>query len=471
MSSATGPAATDLAALSLVEVAAALHAGHLTSVAVTEAALLRAHAAQARTNCFLHIDAQGALAAARAADVARERGAPLGALHGVPLAHKDMFNIAGRVIRYGARARGEFVPTSTASVIERLNAAGAINLGALNMAEFALGPTGHNAVWGDCRNAINPDYMAGGSSSGSGAAVASCAAFAALGSDTGGSVRIPAAANGIVGLKPTYGRIARDGSMKLAPSIDVIGPLTRTVADCARLLGVLAGHDARDPLSSRRPVEDYEAPLQRGVAGLRIGVPRNYFYESVSDDVRAAMEESLAALQGQGARLVELDVPDIDAMSELSRAIVYAEATALHAAWLRSRPEAYSPQVRVRASTGLAIPSSIYLEALMVRIPLLKRFVGEVFSRCDVLHAPTLPVPVPKLSDVDLGAGPGLWRMLSLLVRCTAPINFLGLPAIAVPAARTRNGLRASVQFIGRPFAEATLLRTAAVHEKFIAER
>jgi aspartyl-tRNA(Asn)/glutamyl-tRNA(Gln) amidotransferase subunit A len=392
-------------------------------------------------------------------------GATLGPLHGVPLAPKDMFNIAGRPMRYGSRVRGEYVPSTTATVIERLDFAGAINLGALNMAEFALGPTGHNAIWGDCRNAIDPQYMAGGSSSGSGAAVGSGAVYAALGSDTGGSVRIPAAANGVVGLKPTYGRIPRDGSMKLTPSIDVPGPLTRTVRDCARMLSVLAGHCARDPLSSQRPPEDYEAQLTRGVAGLRIGIPKNYFNESLADDVGAAMEASLAALQAQGARLVEVQVPDVEAMSELSRAIVYAEATALHGAWLRSRAEVYSPQVRVRASTGLAIPASIYLEALLLRIPLLRRFVGEVFGRCDVLHTATLPIPVPRLAEVDAGAGPELWRILSLLVRCTAPVNYLGLPALAVPAARTRNGLRASVQLIGRPFAEGMLLRVAAVHE------
>ena len=169
--------------------------------------------------------------------------------------------------------------------------------------------------------------------------------------------------------------------------------------------------------------------------------------------------------------LVTIEVPDVEAMSELSRAIVYSEATALHAHWLRTRPAVYSPQVRLRASTGLGIPSTLYLEALQVRMPLLRRFVESVFSRCDVLHTPTLPVPVPRLEEVDLGAGPGLWRMMSLLVRCTAPANYLGLPALAVPAAHTRNGLRASVQLIGRPFSEAMLLRVAAVHEQATQEQ
>lgn len=455
----------DPALQSLVVVSDALRSGRLSSVRVTESVLAHAHAAQRRTNCFLHLDDERALDAAHHADRRSSEGVQRGLLHGIPLAHKDMFETAGQIVRYGSRVRGDHRATGTATVIERLAAAGAFSIGELNMSEFALGPTGQNASWGDCCNAIDPDYIAGGSSSGSAVAVASGAAFGALGSDTGGSVRIPAAANGIVGLKPTYGLVPRSGAMKLSPSIDVVGPLTRTVGDCARLLGVVAGFDARDPLSSRRAVDAYEAQLTRGVDGLRIGVPRNYFNESLTDDVRAAVEHSLGALQAQGAHLVDVAIPDVQTMSELSRVIVYAEAAALHAYWLRTRPELYSPQVRLRLSTGTAIPASIYLEALLLRMPLLRRFVSEVFSRCDVLHTATLPAAVPKRSDVDFGAGPGVWQMMSQLVRCTAPINYLGLPALAVPAQRLRNGHRASVQLIGRPFSESVLLRCGVVQE------
>ncbi len=452
--------------LGLVEVATLIRDGALSSVEATRAALAAAHREQPRLNCFIEIDDAGALRAAAAADAARDRGAPLGPLHGVPLAHKDMFDVAGRPIRYGSRVRGVHVPAGSATVIERLQAAGAIRIGALNMAEFALGATGHNAAWGDCRNALDPDYMAGGSSSGSGAAVGARIVHGSLGSDTGGSVRIPAAANGVVGIKPTYGRVPRSGAMRLAPSVDHLGPLARSVADAARLLAVVAGHDPRDPASSRLPVPDFEAEARRELAGLRVGVPRNYFYDVVTPEIRAAMEASLAALQGEGARLVEVEVPDVAAMSELSRAIVYAEATALHGAWLRQRPGDYTPQVRVRASTGIGIPASVYLESLLLRMPLLERFVGEVFGRCDVLHSPTLPIPVPRLAEVDVGGGEALWETLARLVHNTAPFNYLGLPAVAVPAGRTRNGLPASVQLAARPFAEGLLLRVAAAHER-----
>jgi aspartyl-tRNA(Asn)/glutamyl-tRNA(Gln) amidotransferase subunit A len=456
---------TDPATLGLLEVAERIRDGQLRSVDVTAAVLERARTANARLNCFLEIDADGALGAAEHADRQRASGAVLGTLHGVPLAHKDMFDIAGERVRYGSRVRGEHRPAQTATVIERLAAAGAIRVGALNMAEFALGPTGHNGALGDCRNALDPDYMAGGSSSGSGTAVAAFAAHGSLGSDTGGSVRIPAAANGIVGLKPTYGRVPRHGAMRLAPSIDVIGPLARSVRDCARLLQVVAGHDPRDAQSSRLPVPDFEAACERGVAGVTVGVPRNHFYDAADDDVRAAMRASLDALTAQGARVVEVDVPDATALAELSRAIVYSEASGLHARWLRDRPELYSPQVRVRATTGIAIPSTIYYEALLLRVPLLRRFVASVFARCDVLHLPTLPLATPTFAAVDVGAGERLWRTLGRLVWCTAPFNFLGLPALTVPGAAAGNGMPTGVQLVGRPFDEATLLRVAAAHE------
>ena len=457
---------TDVTALDLTEVAAQIRDGTLLSVDVTNAVLKRAHTEQARINCFLEFDDEGALRTAEQADRARARGDALGLMHGVPLAHKDMFNIAGRPIRYGSTVRGAHVPQTTAAVIDRLAAAGAVRIGALNMAEFALGPTGHNAIWGDCRNGLDAKYMAGGSSSGSGAAVAARACYGSFGSDTGGSVRIPAAANGVVGLKPTYGRISRFGSMRLAPSIDVLGPLARSVRDCARLLGVVAGHDSRDPQSSTLPVPDYESEVERSIKGLRIGVPRNYFFDVASDDVRAAMQTSLDGLRSQGANVTELEVPGAQWLAELSRAIVYPEAAGLHAHWLRERGEVYSPQVRLRASTGIGIPSSIYMEALLLRVPLLERFVTEVFGKCDLLHTPTLPIPTPTLAEVDVGGGAAMWQTMSRLVSCTAPINFLGLPAISVPAALANNGMPTSVQLVGRPFSEALLFRVAAAHER-----
>ena len=456
----------------LCEAVDGLREGRLQSVELVREALARARLAQLRHNCFVQIDAEGAMAAAEMADAllqgcAREGVRPPGALLGVPLAHKDMFEREGRPTSCASKVREPRAARGSATVISRLDLAGAVDLGTLNMAEFALGATGHNATMGDCRNAWDPQFISGGSSSGSAVAVASGAVFASLGSDTGGSVRIPASANGIIGLKPTYGLIPRTGSMKLSPSIDVIGPMARSARDIALLLEVLAGADGLDACSSSRPRPRYTQEMSRGVEGLRIGVPRNYFPVGVAPIIRTAMEASLALLERAGATVVPLDVPqEVAAMAELSRAVVYAEATALHAAGLRNTGSRYTPQVRLRASTGLGIPAPVYLEALQWRLPVLRRFVEQVFSRCDVLQTPTIPIPVPRRDETDVGAGPALWELLAQLVRCTAPFNYLGLPAISVPAGLDSRGLPIGTQYVARPFAEAVLLRIAAVQQR-----
>ena len=456
---------------SLLDAVGALRSGSISANELALQTLERAYRAQQRTNCFLAIETESLLLGAERADLvladARRRGVvPVGTLQGVPLAHKDMFGRGGGLVRYGSKVALDQSSQQVATATSRLTQAGALEVGTLNMAEFALGATGHNAAYGDCRNAWNPEHISGGSSSGSGAAVACGAAFASLGSDTGGSVRIPASANGLVGLKPTYGLIPRTGSMKLAPSIDVIGPMARTTADLAEILQVVAGGDGVDANASLRPTPDYRRAVHQGVENLRIGVPTNYFFDVATDEIRGAIDRSLQVLLAAGAQRVDVSVPAVAEMSELSRAIVYSEATALHAPWLRSRGDRYTPQVRVRASTGLAIPAAVYLEALQLRIPLLQRFVAQVFSRCDVLLTPTLPIPVPRRDETDVGAGASLWQILSRLVHCTAPFNYLGLPAITVPAGLDARGLPMGAQYVAKPYAETTLLRVAGVQQR-----
>ena len=456
---------SELASLSLERVAAGLQSGEFRSVDVTRAVLARAERAQQRSTCFLAIEHDDALIAAAAADVARAAGRVLGPLHGVPLAHKDMLARAGKVVRYGSRVRPGHAPATRAVVLERLARAGAIDIGALAMAEFALGATGHNAAFGDCRNAHDPAFVAGGSSSGSGAAVALGAVYASIGSDTGGSVRIPAAANGCVGLKPTYGLLPRTGSMPLAPSIDVLGPIARSVRDLALVLQIVAGYDSGDRQSSRRTPPDYLAASSRGVRGLRVGIPRAEFFAADSAVVADALVRAREVFADAGAVCSDVDLPPVTPLAELSRAIVYSEATGLHAPWLREHPERYTPQVRVRASTGLAIPAPIYFEALQLRAPLLQQFVSRVFAHCDVLLTPLLPIELPRCDETDVGGGARMWDLLAKLVRCTAPFNFLGLPALAVPIGRDGNGLPIAAQLVGRPFAEDRLLQAAAVQE------
>jgi aspartyl-tRNA(Asn)/glutamyl-tRNA(Gln) amidotransferase subunit A len=333
------------------------------------------------------------------------------------------------------------------------------------MTEFALGPTGHNAFHGACLNPWNPAYIAGGSSSGAGAAVAARIVFGSLGSDTGGSIRLPATTNGVLGLKATYGRVSRAGAMPLSWSTDHVGPLARTARDLARLLTVIAGTDAADPSSSARPVPDYEKVLGGSIVDLRIGVPVNYYFDGVDRNVSRLLEAALQVLVGLGARLVEVAVPAPEHLTELSRAIVYSEATALHGHWLRTRPQDYSPQVRARAATGIAIPAATYLEALQLRPMLLRSFVTEVYAACDVLATPTLAMSLPTVAETDIGASAGIWQAIAQLVRCTAPFNYLGVPALSVPVGFTAGGLPAGLQLVGRPFAEKQLLRVAAAYQ------
>ena len=456
---------TDVLDATLVEIAARIAAGEITSAEVTECALTRARALQARLNCFVRLEEDSAREQAKAADAARAAGRTLGPLHGVPLAHKDIYYEAGKVTHCGSRVRRNHVAAATSPLLTRLKAAGAIHLGTLMMNEFALGPTGHNATWGDCHNAWNPSNIPGGSSSGSGAAVAARIIYGSLGSDTGGSIRIPAAANGVIGIKPTYSRLSRAHSMALSHSLDTPGPLARTARDCARLLKLIAGYDPDDPTSSRRPVPDYEGATERDIVGVRVGIPESYFFDHVTSDVGQALQTAISTLQRQGAVLVRLKVPSPEPLSEFSRVLAYSEATAIHGTWLRERAEKYSPQVRVRAMIGSVIPASIYIEALHLRPGLLREFVAEVFDRCDVLLTPTLSIPVPTLAETDVGSGESMWRLLSLLVHCTAPFNYLGLPAVSVPAGFTTNGLPASMQLVGRPFAEAMLFRVAGAYQ------
>ena len=455
----------DIHRLSLVELADAIAARELSALEVVTATVARAERLQPILNCFISLQAEAALASAAAADDAVARGAAPGPLHGVPLAHKDMFYRAGRVTTCGSRIRKDFVPDQDSTALARLDRAGAIYLGGLNMAEFATGPTGHNEHWGDCRNPWNQAHISGGSSSGSGASVAGRVVFGALGSDTGGSVRLPSACNGVVGLKTTSGLVSRHGIMPLSHSLDTVGPLTRTVRDSARIMGVIAGRDERDPTSSRRSVPDYEATLAAGAGGLRVGVPTGYFYDVASDEVRALMERSLDVLRAAGATVVEVSVPDIERINHLSNVILSSEAAAIHEPWLTSRPEDYQAQVRNRYEPGLHVPAVKYIQALAARAGLLREFVATALSGVDALHTPAIPIPIPTRAETDVGGGERMAEMVARLSWCTRAANYLAVPALIVPCGFTGSGLPASFQLMGRPFSEATLFRLGHAYQ------
>jgi aspartyl-tRNA(Asn)/glutamyl-tRNA(Gln) amidotransferase subunit A len=459
----------ELTALSLVELAQAIRTRKISSRETAEAALARAHALQPKLNAFIAIDDAGALAAAAAADAALAHGRPVGLLHGVPLAHKDMFFRKGRVSGCGSAILKDTPADRTATVLERLDAAGALDIGRLNMAEFAFGPTGHNIHYGDCRNPWDPARITGGSSSGSGAAVAAGAVWGALGSDTGGSVRLPAAICGTVGIKPTQTRVSRYGVMGLSFSLDNVGPLARSVRDAARILAVIAGSDSRDATSAAHPVADYERAAREGavdgIRGFRIGLPKNYYSDSLDPEIAQCWQDSAKRLAECGADIVEVSLPLHDHLSALASAISATEGATLHAHWMRTRPQDYSPQVRARIEIGLVVPARHYIVALTLRPRIVREFCDWVFSACDALWTPVLPMPVPERAATNYGDGPDMAAGLAALTRLTRPLNYLGLPGVVVPAGFDHSDVPIGMQLAGRPFAEARLLRIAAAFE------
>lgn len=443
---------------SLAAAAESLRTRQVSSVELTRACLVRAEAVNPRLNCFLSIEADDALAAAQRADDAIARGESRGPLHGIPLAHKDMFYRAGKVTTGGSKIRRDFVPSIDSAIAKRLDAAGAVWLGSLNMSEFAANPAGHNVHYGHCRNPWDPDSITGGSSSGSAAAVAARACFGSVGSDTGGSVRLPAAFCGVVGLKPTHGRISRHGALPRSWSLDAIGPLTRTVEDCALLTAAIAGRDPLDPTSADVPVPDYRAALGGRLSGLRLGVPANFFFNDLDTSVRSQLDAALQVLVGLGVEPVDVVVPDQDRLFTISDAVVKSEAATMHGRWIRERPDDYSLFVRSRIEAGFHIPATRYLEALALRGRILADFVGRAFDKADLLFTPVVSLQVPKLAETEVGTPADVQRVIVRLTRCTRNINFLGLPALSVPCGFTANAMPAAFQLIGRPFAEATLL-------------
>jgi aspartyl-tRNA(Asn)/glutamyl-tRNA(Gln) amidotransferase subunit A len=450
----------------LVEAAEAVAAKQVSSEELVRACLARIERTQPVINSFIAVEAEEALAAARTADAELAQGRLRGPLHGVPLAHKDMFYRAGRVCSCGSRIRHDWRPDVTCTLIERLEAAGAIHLGRLNMTEFASGPHGLNQTFGHCRNPWDPERITGGSSSGAGAALAARQVFGALGSDTGGSVRLPAAFCGVVGLKPTYGRVSRAGAMQLSFSMDHVGPLTRTVRDCARLLRIVAGHDPRDTTSSHEPVPDYEALLGRPIRGVRIGLPTNYYTDGLSEPVRTALEAAQVVFRTQGAELQEVSLPDHDLLYVLGALVTRTEISTVHRRWLITRPEDYDPQVRARVSIGLYVPGTRYLDALNLRAAVLERMMAEVYSQVDVLLVPGTSFPAPLIADADVGASPVYLQLLASISHCTQPANYLGLPALALPAGFSPEGVPVSLQLIGRPFGEARLLNLGDAYQQ-----
>ncbi|MBT6086401.1 MAG: amidase [Rhodospirillaceae bacterium] len=456
----------DLCERDLSWVAAAIADKTISAEEATRAAIARLETVGPTLHAVQAMDPDLAIDAARQADVKLARGQELGPLHGVPLAHKDMFYRKGRISGCGSKIRAEFVPDVTASVLAGLDRAGALDIARLNMVEFALGVTGHNEVTGTPMNPWNTAHITGGSSSGSGAAVAGRLIYGALGSDTGGSIRFPACCNGVVGMKPTWSRVSRFGAMPLSASLDTIGPLTRTVRDNALMFQAIAGHDPNDATSSRLDVPDYAAALSGGVKGLRVAVPENYFFEPVDDEIADLVRTSLDVLTDAGAEIIPVTVPEsIRVTNAFTSLITATEGASIHQTWLTECFDDYGRQTGARLMAGLTTPATRYLQARSLRAPILAEFHDAVFTDADVLHIPVMISTPPTIADTDNADNPGFMDMITKMGLCTRPINYLGLPALTIPCGFTANGLPTAFQLVGRPFDEATLYRAGEAYQ------
>jgi aspartyl-tRNA(Asn)/glutamyl-tRNA(Gln) amidotransferase subunit A len=443
------------AELTLREVAAAIRCRKLSSLDLTRSLIARIERWQ-KLNAFVHIETEEALSAAKAADRALARRGPRGPLHGVPLAHKDMYYSAGKPAGCGSKLREGWIAPVTSTAIARLESAGSFRLGALHMAEFAYGPTGHNSHLGPARNPWDLSRITGGSSSGSGAAVAARLVHAALGSDTGGSIRLPAHFCGVTGFKPTNGRVSRANALPLSFTLDCVGPLARTAEDCGLITAVIAGPDPLDPTTAGAPAWNAKA-AKRSPKELKIGLPSRFYVDDLEEDVAAALDDALATCRRMGAKIVKVKLPDQALLSTAALVVLAVEATSAHAPWLRTRAADYGSQVRNRLENGLAYSALEYLEALRWRGPALAAHLDAI-GNVDVIIAPASRSAAPTIESTDFGAAAQAERAIQAITRFMRPVNYLGLPSLVVPAGQSREGLPIGLQLVGRPFGDETLI-------------
>lgn len=462
---------TDLHRLGVRQMARAIVRGEVTAESVMHAHLARIAACQPMINAFIRVERDEALEKARAADKLRASGSKLGPLHGVPMAHKDMLWRRGRVMTGGSPILKSWRAKEDSTLIARLEAAGALTIGTLNMSEFASSPTGRNPHTGDCRNAHDRARVAGGSSSGSAAAVAARMLPCALGSDTGGSIRIPAALNGVVGLKPTQGRVSNHGSIPRAWSLDCIGPLARHAADCALVLSVIAGADAKDP--SCLDVPPPSARLPRIVPReTTLMVATDEQLGPVDASVKSTVDAAIAALRSTGLRTRKARLPDLGPLHAFGDVVSKSESASLHLAWMRERPQDYTRLTYERTLSGFVIPAVRYIEALRLRGKLAAGFVKSVLGdagEAQVLAMPCVAIETPTIAEVaEREAGDGILPMIASFTRLTRTFNYLGLPAVSIPCGTDANGMPVALQLVGRPMSEPLLLALADHFEREI---
>jgi aspartyl-tRNA(Asn)/glutamyl-tRNA(Gln) amidotransferase subunit A len=446
----------DLTGLSLKEASELLRRKAASPVDLTQACLKRIETYNSALNAFITVTSEQALGAARAMEAEQRRGKWRGPLHGIPIALKDNIDTAGIRTTAASELFKDRVPSEDAEVVRRLQKAGAILLGKTNLQEFAYGGTSSVSYFGPVHNPWALDRIPGGSSGGSAAATAAGLCFGSLGTDTAGSARIPACYCGIVGFKPTYGRVSNRGVVPLSWTLDHVCPLCRTVEDAALMLGVIAGYDELDPSSADTPVPDYSSAFKLQVSKLRLGVPRTPFFEGLDPEIAKAVDNAIEVLRKLTATVGEVKLPSTTIpIDEIYVKVRSVEGYAYHSQWITESPEKYQAVTRERISRNAAeIKAPVYAQARR-ELDLLRRQIKKVFTTVDLLAMPTLPTPPGAIAQ---GAEPS--------IRNTSPFDVLGLPAISVPCGFTTSGLPIGLQIVGAPLAESTVLALAHAYER-----
>ncbi len=455
---------SELAAASAADLARRIAAREVSSVEVVEAFTARADALEPKIGAFITRTAEQALADARRADAELAAGASRGPLHGVPVGVKDIYNTAGVRTTSGAALDDEFVPDEDATAVRLLKEAGAVVVGKTNTVELAFDPTGRNATYGMPNNPWALDRMPGGSSSGTGAGVAAGFFPLGLGSDTGGSIRIPSALCGISGIKPTFGLVSRAGVTPLSHSLDTAGPMACTVEDLALSMNVLAAHDPRDPASVAAPAVDYLAGLDGGVRGVRVGVPEEYVWAPLDAEVEAAVRRAIGVLEELGAEVVSVSIPQLEWTPALASAITTAEAAMAHRDRVLRHGDRMDQTVRRRFESGMFIPASAYAQAQRARLAY-ARAVSRAFESVDLIATPTVATPAPRqgLDVMDIGGEEVPVR--EALLRITRIFNLTRMPSVSIPCGFSSDGLPIGLMLGAPPFADARALRAAHAYQ------
>ena len=457
---------TELFYLSVAEAATELVAQRLSPVELTQAYLDRITEINPLINAYITVTADRALDQAKQAEAEIVRGNYKGPLHGIPIGLKDLFDTKGIRTTAGSKIMAERVPTEDGQVVSLLNHAGAILLGKLNMHEFAFGITNVNPHYGPARNSWNKDRITGGSSGGSGTATAAGLCAAALGSDTGGSIRIPACFCGIVGLKPTYGRVSKRGVLPLSWSLDHVGPMTRTVEDAALMLQVIAGYDTEDPGSTDIAVPSYSAEIAKGIKGMRIAVLRGSFVLPMDADIENAFEESIKILKGLGAMVTDpVELPYIEDTLSANITIISSEAATVHQTEMDGRPHDYGEDVLARLSIGRDHPATAYITARNTQRHIRDQLMDSL-ANYDALMLPMMPLGAPSIGQNDVLVGGKVLDVRAAVTRYTQPFNLTGFPAISVPCGFTDDALPIGFQLAAKPFEESALLRISHAFER-----